>query len=450
MKKNLGYIAFILLFFLLCLIPSVGMLAAGQSQAGGNEVLAALPALRDGEGRLNTDYLSQLSDYMEDNYFSRQRLVTAWSALNVRALHTSISEDVVLGSDGWLYFGQTLDDYTGSELLSDREIECAARNLALMQEYCQESGADFLFTIAPNKNSLYPEHMPELAVFSDQRNAARLLQALEREGVGFADLFSAFFAQEEPLYFTQDSHWNSKGAALAADAISAALERESSYFSGPFTSVDDHRSDLYDMLFPSGTWLETDQKYAGELTFSYDVPIRSAENLTIMTTGGGQGSLLMFRDSFGNLLYPYLADSFASALFSRSVPYKLNLVQERAADCVVIELVERNINYLIENVPLMPAPLREPLDAVSLDITVALDTEPATSLPGYVLVSGTLPIQPQSGSPLCLSTAVGCYEAFLLEDDGFGLYIPEAALTAGPMSLQLTAESGLVSVPAAT
>lgn len=58
-------------------------------------------------------------------------------------------------------------------------------------------------------------------------------------------------------------------------------------------------------------------------------------------------SLLMFRDSFGNALYPFLADSFGHSRFSRKMPYPLTMMQEVNADVVIVEIVERNIPYLL-------------------------------------------------------------------------------------------------------
>ena len=36
-----------------------------------------------------------------------------------------------------------------------------------------------------------------------------------------------------------------------------------------------------------------------------------------------EGSLVMYRDSFGNALLPYMADAYANAYFSRGIPYQL-------------------------------------------------------------------------------------------------------------------------------
>ena len=166
------------------------------------------------------------------------------------------------------------------------------------------------------------------------------------------------------------------------------------------------------------------------------------------TNSAGTGSLLMFRDSFGNLLYPYMAESFQSALFSRSMPYKLDLIAQREAGFVVAELVERNLDYLIQNVPVMPAPARAIPASPAAEAAVALETSSETAIPGYVLLRGTLPVPPDEASPVYFRSGDNCWEAFLLQDDGFALYLPETALAAEPVSVIFTAQNYLTTVSA--
>ena len=436
MSGKFGHAGFIVLILALCLIPSLGMLAAPSEEAGANEVLALMPEFQDAEGNWNTQYLSQLKDYAEDHFFLRQSMISVWSALNVELLHTSISDNVILGRDGWLYYADTLNAYAGTGLLSDREIYSAARNLFLMKEYVESQGARFLFLMPPNKNSLYPEHMPSFTVFSAERDAYRLAAAIREQGVDYLDLFELLGAEEETLYYTQDTHWNSKGAALVADAVNAALGKTSFYYQGPFTAQAVHLSDMYEMLFPTGNWLEDDQVYGGDLAFEYEVPIRSPENITIMTTKeDGDGSLLMFRDSFTNAVYPYLADSFGSALFSRSVDYRMDFIAQRSANYVVVELGERHLDYLVDKIPQMPAPWREAPEAARSDGSIALTTAASNYVPGCVQVGGALPVEPDTASAVYLLTVEGCYEAFQLSRNRFSLFVPETALTAGGLSV---------------
>ena len=85
MKKKFAYALFTALILLLCLTPSLGMLAGlGENEAGGNQALSRAPALRKADGAWNAAYLSQMQDYLGDHFFLRQEMITAWSALNAR------------------------------------------------------------------------------------------------------------------------------------------------------------------------------------------------------------------------------------------------------------------------------------------------------------------------------------------------------------------------------
>ena len=113
MKKSRIDILFILLFLVLCLIPSLGILVFGESDAAANEILSSRPSAQNRDGSFNTELLSDFSDYIADRFAFRQEMVTAWSAINAKVFSASVEEQVILGSDGWLYYRETLDDYLG-------------------------------------------------------------------------------------------------------------------------------------------------------------------------------------------------------------------------------------------------------------------------------------------------------------------------------------------------
>ena len=147
-------------FLSLCLIPAAGMLVLPEQQAAGNEHLTPKPSLWNAQTGWNADFLGDLTDYIADHFGFRQELVTANAALQTRLLCTSPAEDVIYGTDGWLYYAKTLDDYQNHATLTESEAQQLAQTVKSMQDYCESRGARFLFTIAPNKSSLYPEHMP--------------------------------------------------------------------------------------------------------------------------------------------------------------------------------------------------------------------------------------------------------------------------------------------------
>ncbi len=330
---------YIALALLLCLTPSLGLLVFGESGGAANQVLAPRPELRDRDGAWNLSVLSDSADWLADHFALRQQLVSLWGRLNTALLRTSPEEQVILGREGWLYFSPTLPDYTGQSL-SEEELEAVASHLARIQAEAESRGARFLLAVAPNKNSLYPQYMP--AAYPEnhaESNWEKLRPLLDAEGVAYVDLFSL------PLpYYRTDTHWTAEGAAMAADKLLASLGRESAYAAGPFAEGELRPGDLYEMLYPAGSGAEREILCQLGLDFDHLNDPREGNAITIRTEGGDAGSLYCWRDSFGVALYPYLADAFGQACFSRSTDYTL---PEGDYDVVILEIVERSIPNLV-------------------------------------------------------------------------------------------------------
>ena len=331
---------YIALALLLCLTPSLGLLVFGESGAAANQVLAPRPELRDRDGAWNLSVLSDSADWLADHFALRQQLVSLWGRLNAELLRSSPEEQVILGREGWLYFAPTLPDYCGQSL-SEEELEAVASHLARIQAEAESRGARFLFTVAPNKNSLWPEAMP--AAYPENHAESsweKLRPLLDAKGVAYVNLFSL------PMpYYRTDTHWTAEGAAMAADKLLASLGRESAYAAGPFLKEPEPQpGDLYEMLYPARPAGEDTLAYAGAFRFEHLTQPKGGSAITIRTRGTGTGSLYCWRDSFGVALYPYLADDFAQACFSRSTDYTL---PEGDYDVVILEIVERSIPSLI-------------------------------------------------------------------------------------------------------
>ena len=407
---------FIALFLVLSLALSVGMLFAGPAQPVANEVLADAPSLKLEDGSFNASLLADTAAWINESFFLRNTLISLDRKLNATVLGTSGQSSVILGSNGWLYFQPTLGDYTGTDGLTDQELAQAAHNLSLMARYCEANGKQFLFVIAPNKNALYDENMPSFGVKAAQTDAEKLHSLLAELDVPYADLFAAFDRQDEVLYFAHDSHWNSKGAALGADVINAGFGVTTDYFAGDFSQTVPHEGDLYVMLYPGSPDPEEDFVYGGKLQFEFTGRATKPDAITLETAGQGSGKLLAYRDSFGNLLYPYLADSYSQTTFSRAVSYDLT----KEADFVLVELVQRNLRYLITNVPVMPSPRADICPAASQGTLTAKAAKKGELLQ----ISGTLPGE---ADRVYVVTDSGTFEAFLLAGNGYAANVPSGS-----------------------
>lgn len=444
--KKLGHLLFTGVFMLACLIPGIGMLILGPSPAAGNEVLAAPPRAFAPDGSFNLELLSDASDYFSDHFAFRQELVTADSVMKSSLFATSAQNDVALGRNGWLFYAETLDDYTGADALTGRQAYCIARSLALAQSYVEGQGGVFAFTIAPNKASICPEYLPESLSPAPVAYAAPVEDALRRQGVNYADLFTALGnASEmleqissldgEPLYFALDSHWTNKGAALGHDVLLETLGLPPEDAFGKAGSYQPtHRGDLHEMLYPASKEMDLEFTFEDALAFEYAVPIRGVDDLRIQTTSAaGNAPLLMFRDSFGNALHALMAESFSSATFSRATPYHLGMMEQNGAQYIVVEIVERNLPRLAQAPFLMPAPqVVFDMNAIPAGAAAQIESEPAANLPGYLRLSGRVEVPCDQESPVYVRCGETVYEAFPIDEGAsgqsgcvFALYLPE-------------------------
>lgn len=368
MNRRKGYLIYICIIIGLCLLPFVGMTVRPTTQTTENKELTEWPILLSEEGYLNMHFLEEAGTWFTDHFSFRQELVGADAKLRGEVFQVSAVDSVILGKNGWLYYEATLDDYQHKDSISERMLFNIAHNVSLMQEYSSLLGKKFIFTIAPNKNSLYGENMPDRYNFqyAEQSDAERLTPWLEREGVNYVDLFELFAAQDEVLYYERDSHWNNKGAVLVYEALMEAAETPSiGYESLGYDTVNDYYGDLNLMLYPLNATPEKDYSYHQDFTWTYLQGGAVTDQYIQTSCSSGKGKLLLYRDSFGNTLLPYFAQTFSKAAFSQVVPYQMTDLVTAAPDVVILEKVERHLPTLGSVAPIMSAPARQLLGTLN-------------------------------------------------------------------------------------
>ena len=451
MKK--GKLIYCILFFAICLCPSLGMLVTKQETSSENRQLSEFPSPKTEEGKINVEWLSQAGDYFQEHFAFRNELVTGNALLHGRLLETSTADGVIQGKNGWLYYKDSLDDYLGQDLLSDRSLFNIAHMLSMTQQALEEKGVNFLFTIAPNKNSLYGDNMPyyDKLKVSDQTNRENLESWLTTEKVAYADLYQALMEEDEVLYHARDSHWNNKGAALAADVLMDALGKEHDSYEGEsYTVRRDYTGDLDTMLYPLASTADDEIYYDKETTYATVEEIQSNFDPRITTVNPvKEGSLVMYSDSFGNALLPYMADAYANAYFSRGIPYQLMDVETHSADTVIIERAERFLPEMSQFPPVLTAKeisLTEDQELQGSDGAVDVKIKPqgmTAQLSGRIK-EGLL----DTDSRIYLKVNGSVYEAFPmdvkvgenLDDNGFCLYLPSELVAADGNDVEILIE----------
>lgn len=431
MKDNKKYTVYMIVFLALLLVPFAGMLITGPSKSESSSS-AKLPELIFGEDKreLNKDYLKQLGEYFEGHCALRQEMVTGYSYVTTKVFQTSSSKSVIYGKNGWMYYTDTLGDYTGSELMTDRELNDCVRTLKLVDRYCKENGSEFVFVIAANKNSLYSENMPYYyAKTTAPGNRVRLVEKLKAEGIKYVDLYDVFAAENKVLYHKTDSHWNNEGAALAAHAIHTATGTEhiDRYGKAPYKVRKDFKGDLAAMMYPSAVPLEEEVYYDDGPVFEYVNKVESNFDNKIRTTGTWVKNLLMYRDSFGSSLLPFMAEPYRNALFSRSLTMQVKDYESIKPDVVIMEKAERFLPQLYANAPKLPQKEEASQPEGLRELSGAKFK--VTSVNGYTTITGTLADGTYGTDTLIYVCVDGrWYEAYPVRQngkEGFQLHIPE-------------------------
>lgn len=458
MSKNILYRLYALSFVGICLVPTVLMPFVKSSSDKEKRQLAAKPEIKTEDGKLNFGFFDDFDAYFSDHFAFRSKLVNLDGRLKSTLFGTSNTDNVIVGRDGWLYYGETADDFMNINTLSDRAVDNIRRNLELMDEYCKSRGAQFVFTAVPNKNSIYPEYMPFNYIESDNAgNYEKLMKTLSESGFCL-DMAEALRSADAsiPLYHKTDSHWNNLGAYAGHVRLTEELGVESCSAGTSWFTRNDRLGDLAAMIYPDEEAKDTNVYNDYEFTYSYEGRFRGLDDLTIKTTAPDkEGKLLMYRDSFGEAILPYMAECFGEAEFSRVVPYRMEGID---GGSVVLEIVERNIGNLQKYAPVMVAPKTDaPENAgVFKGEGVVVKTE---SSGNFSHVYGELPEEffADGGSRIFITTADGTFEAFccfedkLLEregefsDRGFSAYVPQIPrLNPGDVTITAVKSDGTV------
>jgi hypothetical protein len=207
------------------------------------------------------------------------------------------------------------------------------------------------------------------------------------------------------------------------------------------------------MLYPKSAVPEWNYAYKKESDFQNITDTESVEDAWIQTENKkGQGSLLMFRDSFGNTLLPLMADVFEQGYFSKSTPYLIeSYLNEYNPNIVIVEKVERNLRDFATDPPIMTGlsvSLRNQPETIETETSLQIEEcEYDTS---YWEISGVLDARyVDTDTKVYIQIKDGkkekTYEAFTVSteksDNGYLLYLPKYDLSSDNIDIYVITET---------
>lgn len=349
-------------FVLALAAPSIDALVRSDEARGPapeQRVAEPLPPLPHGVWTL-APFPPAYERHFNDTLGLRDRLLRWHSIVQMLGFGISSAPSMVVGQDRWLFLTEdkSIPVYRGLEPLTDSEISGWLARWEQRRDYLAQRGIGYLFVIAPNKETIYPERMPKrfnkVGPTRLDQIAARLAT---RPDLPVLDLRNALAAEKRSdagddfTYYPLGTHWNGRGHYAAYRAIAEALQPK---FPHIVPSALD-ALERFDFTNNGDSWAS--RMYIGDLlpqsSIAYYHPQRAGAHPQ-PSSGLGMHQLrvyasdrsdlprgALFHDSFGDNTASLLSASFQSLACLQTPRFDVDFIERTRPDVVIELFVER-------------------------------------------------------------------------------------------------------------
>ena len=273
----------------------------------------------------------------------------------INRLQLTLVNDVIIGKDDWLFLNDvgSFDDYRGISKYTDQELSVFKSTVESQRNYLSEKGIPLLLVVAPNKESIYPEFLPEnIRKVSDTTRLDQLINYMNLNSkIDILDLRTPLLQEKNQyqLYYKTDSHWTSYGAYFAYSEI---MKKLSIYFPGIAANPLDTYIEKNNILRKSGdlsNLLMMEDSYP-EKFFTLDKIGDSDSKITTRIH-----SVVIYHDSFYTELKPFLTQYFDNVIdvatdSTTGVPFNKDIIEKYKPDVVIYIMVERLVpRYFLQS-----------------------------------------------------------------------------------------------------
>lgn len=305
-------------------------------------------------------YFSELSRFLDDHFGLRAQAIDLRGKLGFWWLDDPLSSEVFAGRDHWLFMAgdREFADVLHSDPLSQAALRQWREGIEARRSWLAARGIRYLFVLAPDKRSIYPEMLPPVRPRPGPTRREQLDQAMAGQEA-FLDLTDALRAHKSDgqLYYKWDTHWNWLGTYYGYGAVAQRLGLIIEPMSlGQPLVPEMRRGDLGRMA--GVRLLEQDQGPRASCPREipppgpglFDNPFKIAGRVYEVpstTCSSGRGRLLMFHDSFGGRWSPWLSTQFEHAVYVWRQPSFAELKRMVEIDHPTVVIEERLERFLI-------------------------------------------------------------------------------------------------------
>lgn len=188
-------------------------------------------------------FFAEIDDYLDDHFGGRDFFLRRYQReIEKRFNKSTIHPRVIKGLDGYYFFNDfgLLEDFLGITPLSKSQLHKFMHRLQQKHDWLNQHGIRYLYAIAPNKQTIYPEYLMKNAL--RLKGMTRFEQLLAYTDNSFPEYvinlnssLTKKASQNQLLYYKNDSHWNKYAAYIVFREI---MDTISNWFPGEDFQLD--------------------------------------------------------------------------------------------------------------------------------------------------------------------------------------------------------------------
>ena len=224
-------------------------------------------------------YQAQEDKYLSENIGFREVFIRSYNQMTWSLFRKTQNKTIFINKDNWIFndftikhhYGQSMYDFRSTKEAMLAKMQSDARMLALLQNVLKEYGVTCFVCLAPGKDMVCAEHVPEVKGFTRPPGIRAIdyyPHVFDSLGINYIDFQKYYMEIKDtvsyPLYLKSSSHYSQQASVYAADTLFRYMEELSGLnihnicigeeYVAPTRYPDADLEDLMNLLWP----IETD------------------------------------------------------------------------------------------------------------------------------------------------------------------------------------------------
>lgn len=313
------------------------------------------------------EFPSQFEAFYKDHVPFKNVLVNFSNFIDTEFFQNTKIGDVVIGEDNWLFYLPSKDgenamaDYQKTNVYSEEKCAEIAGKIQKVRDWFLENGVEqFHYYIAPSKEAIYSEYMPEkpeIIGTGESRMEAFAGYMKENSDVEFDYLedYLEKYSKKYQLFRKYDTHMNNLGGYITNEKIVQDMTGDCLPIGAiqVMMGTNPCRGDLSRMI---GRYKELDDDREYGLDHFHDgirYRVRKEKSeggeeilKVFKSNSDNEKTLMVIGDSFRLRLEKYMPYRYKKTIFVRIDDFDQELLEKYAPDDVVMITVERDQRYM--------------------------------------------------------------------------------------------------------